>query len=146
MKEYKSKGISVIIDGDELHIKVMWIKTNCTFSDITNVDFDPHAYKQGGTLTIHTTKLNVPCIISFKDHQKDDFSELYYIIKEKTASFFAERERQAERQAERARQLDEEGIAYCPKCMSTSLSLVQESISLRDVMCMKCGHRFNPRG
>lgn len=52
---------------------------------------------------------------------------------------------ESQNQAERARQLDEEGIAYCPRCLSTSLSLVQESISLRDVVCMKCGHRFNPR-
>ncbi len=138
MKEYKGKGISVIADEDVLHIKIMLMKTKSSYSDVSNVEFDPNALKEGGTLTIHTAKLNVPCIITFKDRQRDEFFELYNIIKEKIASSVVDRERRAER----IRQMDEEGIAYCPKCVSISLTLDPITSA---VVCMKCGHRFNPK-
>ncbi len=141
MKKYGSRGSYVTIDGDNIHIKIMWSKADCTFSDITNIEFDPQIVKQGGALKITTTNSKLAHIIPFRNEERDDFTELYNIIKEKIAPFVAERSRQADRRSERARQLDEEGVAYCPKCISTSLAV---NASGGTITCLKCGHHYAP--
>lgn len=73
---------------------------------------------------------------------------------------------EAAKNAERRRELDEQGVAYCPKCLSTSLSAQKKGGSIVkglvggaiagpvgllaggigrnkiDVVCMKCGNKF----
>ncbi|MGI6562436.1 MAG: hypothetical protein ACOX3Q_07750 [Clostridia bacterium] len=92
---------------------------------------------------------------SFWERLKDQVKEEY---------FSEEVNRQALK--ERAKQLDKEGIAYCPKCYSTSLSAHKKGFGIGKavvgasltggiglmagnigskkvrVTCLKCGHQF----
>jgi hypothetical protein len=144
MIELKTKHAKIVLDEESIHIKILWSKSDILLSDIANIDFDPQAYKKGGFLAITTNKSNFQHSIAFSNEDRDRFTELYNTLNEKMVPHIEERKRKAEEMAERARKLDEEGIAYCPKCTSTSLSVNISTIGANSVMCLKCGHDFHP--
>lgn len=65
----------------------------------------------------------------------------------------AEKRSDAHALKNRIAQMDKEGIAYCPKCYSTSLSANKRGWKVTTgllgsskviVTCLKCGHKFKP--
>jgi Zn ribbon nucleic-acid-binding protein len=145
MKEYKGKGGTyIVVDGENLTIKVSLTKTGCKYSDIVDVQLDHPSDYQGSVLTIFTKKPKSPHKISFDDSQKSAFVELYNTIRLKCADAIAESEQYAAQIAERVRRMDKYGIAYCPECKSPSLAPKFSETGIDMVYCMKCGHDFHP--
>lgn len=171
MKEYKGAGGSALtIDGDNLFIKQMFAKENCTFSDITQLEFkEPALGGQRGSITIKTIgSPSAPYMIFFSKADRDKFAELFDELKAKVP----EPEDHENVQDAVVYLKEDDQAAHCPKCGSTSITAVATSKSkykigkaLTGVMlfgglgllagnstktevkvvCMKCGRTFSLR-
>lgn len=85
MTEYKGYGGGKItIDGDNIFIKQMFIKENCTFEDIISVTWNEPTALKNGNISIKTKKQNiVPHSIIFLKKDREMFEELYTFLLEK---------------------------------------------------------------
>lgn len=85
IKEYKGYGGGKItVDGDNLHIKGMFIKDNFTFDDITMIKWTEPAALTNGKLEIYTHKQNIiPHTLVFLKKQRDTIIELRELIAQK---------------------------------------------------------------
>lgn len=83
MKEYKGYGGGrVTIDGENIFIKVLFCKENCTFNDIKSVEFSEPTITTNGNLKILTnTQLHT---IFFLRRNRDEFAELFDTLREES--------------------------------------------------------------
>lgn len=80
MQEYKGYGGGkVVIDGNNILIKQMFTKENCTFDNIRSVEFVEPTFTKNGSLQI-TTQKQIH-IIFFLSSKRELFWELYEIFK-----------------------------------------------------------------
>lgn len=157
-KEYKGYGGNqVVVEGDAVHIKQLLMKEDCTFADITDIQWREPSGMRNGCLTITTKTGHMPYQIIFLKGQLADFSELRGLLEE----------RMPLPAAGQVQGLDP-AVARCPKCGSTSLSASNQGFSAGKaaagvlltggigllagglgsknvtVTCLNCGHKFKP--
>ncbi|MDD2370865.1 MAG: PH domain-containing protein [Firmicutes bacterium] len=85
MKEYKGFGGNVVtIDGDNVFIKQLLVKENCTFNDIKSVDIIYPTMLKNGSIAITTQKMTYQIIFTKKN--PEEFKELFDLINEKVSS------------------------------------------------------------
>jgi|GEM_PF-1023363 len=84
-KEYKGYGgWKIIIDGNNLFIKQLFIKENCTFDDVTIITKEEPTLLKNGTIKIFTKKQNiVPYQLNFSKSNQEMLDEIYEILLEK---------------------------------------------------------------
>lgn len=76
MKEYKGYGGSKVqLDGNNIFIKQLLIKENCTIADIRNIIFEEPSALKNGCLTIDTQKNHFE--LYFLKKNTPEFLELY---------------------------------------------------------------------
>jgi len=155
-------GGKVVIDGDNVHIKLLLLKENCTFADIFNVEYKEHnAFRF--SVEISTTSENPPYEIIFND--SGTAMQLYELIIEKAphANPFLFEELEALLDDEDMVALGEEvktskfcpecgtnaeGAKFCPECgASMTLGATKPSVATTTVLiheeddavrCPKC--------
>lgn len=86
MKEYKGSGTKLVIDGDKLTFKQVFLKEReFSFSDIEEVRFTPAKKFISGSVKLLANKRM--CTIIFTEEQESEFKELYELIEEKISVF-----------------------------------------------------------
>ena len=179
-REFKGyRGGKVLIDGDNISVynKTILGKKEFSFSDIASIIFkEPVALITNGSVKfiLHNPQAS-PYEVVFLKKDRSTFIELYDIVAVRIgvpifADQFAENQKAEQekiaKEKERIARMAAEGVAYCPRCYSTSLSsnkkgfgigkaiigaaavggigLIAGNIGAKKVRitCMNCGHEF----
>ena len=79
MKEYIGYGGNkVFVDGNNIHIKQLFISEKCTFDDVTGLNFTEPTALKNGCLVINTKKNHFE--LFFLKKQLQSFKDLYSIL------------------------------------------------------------------
>lgn len=165
MNEYKGYGgWKINIDGDNIFIKQMFIKENCTFDDVTLITKEAPTALKNGAIRIKTKKQYiVPHQLSFLKKNEEQMNELYDLLIEKAPHASPENILKDAMASDDIKEegafglklpkfcpecgTNVEGMKFCPECGNqTQSSAYKSSESMKQQIsqnniarCPKCG-------
>lgn len=75
IKDYKGYGCSVSVNGDDLFIKQLFIKEDCSIENIESIDWNEPTMRTNGAIKLQTK--NNYFQLNFTKKKQDEFKELY---------------------------------------------------------------------
>lgn len=145
MLEYKGHGGSKItFDGDNVYIKQVFAKENCTVNDIVRIESKEPSGLQSGIVKIWTKKSAAYYSFIFQKKDTDTLMELYNLLKDKCPAAIINEGVKVAVNANEAPSVKESVYETSPKGVTSNIKFCPEcGASVEGVkFCPECGTRI----